>query len=187
MNRAVFLDRDGTLNYDSREYIRNLTEFRLFPTTVAALKKIQALGYKLIIITNQACVAKGLTTVAAVEEIHQFLKNTLKEKGVKLAAIYYCPHHPDDDCDCRKPKIGNVLRASREHEIDLSSSFFIGDSKRDVETGKTAGCRTILVRTGVRLNSQEEIRQWSVQPDFVTANLMAAVEFIEKFEGKSDL
>jgi len=185
MKRAVFLDRDGTLNYDSREYIKDLSEFRLFPNTVTALKKIQAAGFELIVISNQACIAKGLTTVEAVEEIHKYLKITLAEAGVELSDIYYCPHHPDENCDCRKPRIGNVLRASREHNLDLAGSFFIGDSTRDVETGHTAGCRTIFVQSGVRSNSLMEMNLWPARPDFIAPDLMAAAEIIEKLEGKS--
>jgi len=179
MNKAVFLDRDGTLNYDSIDYVKNIAEYRLFPTTVAALQKLAQLGYKLIVITNQACIAKGLTTVADVEEIHEFLRTTLALAGVELTGIYYCPHHPDDDCDCRKPRPGNVLRAAREHNIDLKASFFIGDSHRDVETGSAAGCRTILVKTGLRQAGHAKMTEWPVQPDFVAEDLPAAVEIIE--------
>ena len=186
MNRAVFLDRDGTLNYDSRDYIRNLAEFRLFPTTVAALWKLQQAGFKLIVITNQACIAKGLTDVTAVEEIHKFLRTELASGGVTLTGIYYCPHHPDADCSCRKPRIGNILLAAREHEIDLPKSYFIGDSHRDVEAGHTAGCRTIFVRTSVRCYPADEIEHWPVQPDFSADDLPAAVAIIEKLEGKSN-
>lgn len=184
MNKAVFLDRDGTLNYDSVDYIKNMAEFQLFPTTVAALRKLSQDGYKLIVITNQACIAKGLTTVVAVEEIHAFLRKNLEEAGVGLAGIYYCPHHPDDNCECRKPRPGNVLRAAREHSIDLKRSFFIGDSHRDVETGSAAGCRTILVKTGVRQASHAKMTEWPVQPDFVAEDLPAAVEIIEMLKGE---
>jgi histidinol-phosphate phosphatase family protein len=187
MYKAVFLDRDGTLNFDNFDYIKNLTEFRLFPDTIAALQKLQAAGYKMIVITNQACVAKGLTTVVAVEEIHHYLKKTLADAGVSLTGIYYCPHHPDDNCDCRKPRPGNVLRAAREHDLDLKASFFIGDSHRDVETGYSAGCQTILVQTGVRRDSYAHISEWPVQPDYAAADLPAAVALIEQLTRERNL
>jgi len=184
LNKAVFLDRDGTLNYDSVDYVKNIAEFRLFPTTVAALQRLQSAGFKLVVITNQACIAKGLTTITAVEEIHQYLRNTLSAAGIELTGIYYCPHHPDENCDCRKPRPGNVLRAAREHAIDLKASFFVGDSHRDVETGFAAGCRTILVKTGVRQASHAKITEWPVQPDFVAEDLPAAAEIIEMLKGE---
>ena len=184
MNRAVFLDRDGTLNYDSRDYIKNVSEFQLFPNTVAALKKLYSAGFKLVIITNQACVAKGLTTVAAVEEINQLLRKKLSEAGIELAGIYYCPHNPEAGCDCRKPRIANILLAARELEISISDSYFVGDSHRDVEAGRAAGCRTILVTTGVRQASYADIAEWQVQPDYVVPDLLTAAEMILSLERK---
>ncbi|HPC36984.1 MAG TPA: HAD family hydrolase [Candidatus Marinimicrobia bacterium] len=182
MNRAVFLDRDGTLNYDSRDYIKNVAEFQLFPNTVVALKKLYLAGFKLIVITNQACVAKGLTTIPAVEEIHQLLREKLSEAGIELAGIYYCPHDPEAGCDCRKPRIGNVLLAARELGISLADSYFVGDSHRDVEAGHAAGCRTILVTTGIRQSSYDDIAKWQVQPDYVVLDLLTAAEMILTLE-----
>jgi histidinol-phosphate phosphatase family protein len=180
MNRAVFLDRDGTLNADSRDYIKNLDEFRLFPFTIEALKILSRCGFRLVIITNQACIAKGLTTVEKVQKIHDFITTEFRINGIILDGIFYCPHHPDAGCDCRKPKITNVLKAAKMNDIDLSKSWFIGDSKRDVETGKNAGCHTILVKTGVR--ETIDAGNWNPAPEYIMENLLAAARLIEQMK-----
>jgi|UPI0003AA20B4 histidinol-phosphate phosphatase family protein len=182
MNRAIFLDRDGTLNYDSRDYIKNLAEFRLFPFTVPALAILQRLGYKLVVITNQACIGRGLTTTEAVEAIHSFMHQELSKSGIFLDRIYYCPHLKEERCNCRKPAIGNVLKATAELQIDLERSYFIGDTPKDVATGKRAGCRTIQVATGVWDNDPGDLKPEEIEPDFKTDDLLKAAELIARLE-----
>lgn len=186
MNRAIFLDRDGTLNYDSEDYIKNVSEFVIFPFTIDALKILENLGYKLIVITNQSIIARKLASQQDVESVNNFLKNQLSKAGIALDAIYYCPHHPDDNCSCRKPGTGNILKAVEDFNIDLSGSYFIGDSERDIEAGAKAGCKTILVLTGFRPITKEAAMEWSVAPDFVVENILDAAQLIEKFECESD-
>ncbi|MFA4838372.1 MAG: HAD-IIIA family hydrolase [Candidatus Neomarinimicrobiota bacterium] len=185
MNRAVFLDRDGTLNADSRDYIKNLDEFRLFPFTIEALKILSDADFRLVIVTNQACIAKGLTTVEKVHEIHDFMINKFRRNGIILNGIFYCPHHPDAGCDCRKPKTANVLRAAEMNAIDLAQSWFIGDWKRDVETGVNAGCHTILVKTGVRETADAE--NWNPPPEYITENLLTAARLIEQMKKENSI
>jgi len=180
MNRAVFLDRDGTLNADSRDYIKKLDEFYLFPFTIEALKILSHCGFRLVIITNQACIAKGLTTVEKVQEIHEFITYEFQKNGITLDGIYYCPHHPDAGCDCRKPKIANLLKAAKINDIDLSESWFIGDSKQDIETGVNAGCHTVLVKTGVR--ETLDAKNWNPPPEYITENLLTAARLIEQIK-----
>lgn len=184
MNRAIFLDRDGTLNYDSRDYIKNLSEFRLFPFTVPALAILQRLGYRLVVITNQACIGRGLTTTEAVEAIHAFMQNELRQNGIVLDRIYYCPHLKEEQCNCRKPAIGNVLKAATELQVDLQRSFFIGDAPKDIATGKRAGCRTIQVATGVWDNDPGDLTPDEVEPDFKVDNLLKAAELIAALESR---
>lgn len=185
MNRAVFLDRDGTLNYDSRDYIKTLAEFQLFPFTPEALQILSGLGYRLVVITNQACIGKGLTTVAAVEEIHSHLKRELARQGISLAAIYYCPHRREENCVCRKPAIGNVLKAVEDLQLDLSRSFFIGDSAKDVVTGKRAGCRTIQVATGVWGDYLGDLSKEEAEPDFRADDLLQAARLVAALESEN--
>jgi len=177
-NRAVFLDRDGTLNEDRPDYIKNLAEYQLFPFTLAALRRLRELGFKLIVITNQAAIARKLTTTAEVEQIHAWLIQQTRQAGAGLDAIYYCPHHPDDHCDCRKPAIGHLRRAIADFAVDVRRSFFIGDSLKDIEAGARAGCRTILVCSGYRQYDESEIRQQPFRPDQVCADLAAAADWI---------
>ena len=184
MHKAIFLDRDGTLNTDSKNYIKSLDEFVLFPYTIPALKIFQDLGYKIVIITNQACVGKGLTTRAKVEEIHEYLLSEAKNQGINIAGIYYCPHRSEDNCTCRKPQLQNVLLAANEHGIDLARSYFIGDSPRDIETGNRAGCRTIFIRSGVRRYSAAQKKAWAMQPDYETANVLTAAQLLDRIEKK---
>lgn len=182
MNRAIFLDRDGTLNSDSRDYIKDLSDFRMFSFTPQALKILQKLGFKLILITNQSAIARGLTTQDEVEKIHEFLKKELLKSGVILDGIYLCPHHPDDNCLCRKPKTGNIFKAVNDFKIDTSKSYFIGDSEKDIETGAQAGCKTVLVQTGI--DKKEETMNWRIAPDYIVEDLLYAAKLIEEMESQ---
>jgi len=181
-NKAVFLDRDGTLNKDSIDYIKHLSEYEIFDFTPEALRILQKMGFKLVVITNQSVIARGMSSTKEVESIHNFLTNELKKHGVTLDGIYYCPHHPDDNCPCRKPETGNIEKAIKDHNIDPIRSYFIGDSKRDIEAGKKVGCKTILVLTGERIKSPDETTNWNIKPDHVTKDLLEAAKLIQKIE-----
>lgn len=152
--RAVFLDRDGTLTVE-REWLLRPEQLELLPGVAAALSRLQARGLPLVLVTNQSAVARGLLDVAGLERIHQHLRALLAAQGVHLDAIYYCPHHPSEgvgawrrDCECRKPRPGMLLQASQEHHLDLARSWMIGDAARDLEAGWAVGMPGILVSTG---------------------------------------
>jgi histidinol-phosphate phosphatase family protein len=142
--RAVFLDRDGTMNRDV-PYCRRPEDFELFPDTARAIKLLNESGYKVIIITNQSGVARGYFTKETLARIHQKMRDQLAEKGAHIDGLYYCPHHPDDNCDCRKPKPKMVLQAVQEHDVDLKRSFVVGDKPLDIQLGQNVGCRTVLI------------------------------------------
>ena len=153
--RAVFLDRDGTIN-KYVGFLRKPEELELLPGAAEAIKKINESGYLAIVVTNQPVIARGEVTVEQLDEIHNKLETLLGQEGAYVDAIYYCPHHPDKgfpgeipelkiDCDCRKPKPGMLMKAAEDFNIDLSQSWMIGDDKRDMEAGRAAGCRTLLV------------------------------------------
>jgi len=182
MNKAVFLDRDGTLNADSAGYIKSVDEFHLFDFTGEALAILTRLGYKNIVITNQSALGRKMLTVDEIEAIHANLKQELQKAGAVLDDIYYCPHLPEDNCGCRKPKTANVEKAVAEHNIDITESFFIGDSDKDIQTGAEMRLRTILVQTGLKPLSREQIAAWRPQPDFVAVDLLAAARIIEDLE-----
>ncbi|MDR2142715.1 MAG: D-glycero-beta-D-manno-heptose 1,7-bisphosphate 7-phosphatase [Deltaproteobacteria bacterium] len=148
---AVFLDRDGTLNED-RGYVWAWDNWRWLPGVPAALLDLQRAGLSLVVVTNQAGVAKGLYAESELELLHQRVQADLKTQGVELARVYYCPHHPDfspgPPCQCRKPKPGLIFRAAQELGLDLSRSWLAGDKLSDLEAGRAAGLASLLVRTG---------------------------------------
>jgi D-glycero-D-manno-heptose 1,7-bisphosphate phosphatase len=154
--KAIFLDRDGTINYDGGN-ISKIEDFRLLPKTAEAIKLINTSEYLAVVVTNQPVVAKGFCSISDVEKIHKKMETLLGIKGAKLDAIYFCPHHPDRGypgenpkykikCGCRKPKIGLLKKAQKDLNIDLSKSWIIGDSERDITAGKNAGIRKILIK-----------------------------------------
>ena len=155
--KAVFLDRDGTIN-KYVGFLRDIDDFELLPGVAEAVRLINASGYLAIVVTNQPVIARGEVTVPQLQEIHNKMETLLGAEGAYLDAIYYCPHHPHKgyegevpelkiDCDCRKPKPGMLLKAAEEYNIDLSQSWMIGDGENDIKAGKAAGCRTALIGT----------------------------------------
>lgn len=153
--RAIFLDRDGTIN-KYVGFLRNIDEFELEDNVAKAIVKINELGYLAIVVTNQPVIARGEVTFDELKQIHQKMQVLLGKEGAYLDGIYVCPHHPDSgfpgevkelkiDCDCRKPKPGMLLQAAKDFNIDLESSWMVGDSKNDILAGKNAGCHTCLI------------------------------------------
>jgi D-glycero-D-manno-heptose 1,7-bisphosphate phosphatase len=149
--RAVFLDRDGTLIKDVN-FLLEPSQIRLLPGAVEAIQLLRQAGFLVIVATNQSGVARGYLTEEKLKEIHALLQRRLVEAGAPVDAIYYCPHLPEGQvaeharvCDCRKPAPGLLLRAAAEWNLDLSKSFVIGDAERDIEAGRRAGCRTVVI------------------------------------------
>ncbi len=153
--KAVFLDRDGTIN-KYVGFLRDIDEFELIDDVAESIKTINQSGYLCIVITNQPVIARGEVTFVQLDLIHDKMETLLGREGAYIDKIYFCPHHPDMgfdgeikelkiDCDCRKPKPGMIIEASKEYNIDLSESYMIGDSKNDILCGKAAGCHTILI------------------------------------------
>ena len=178
--RAVFLDRDGTLIRDTGHAFRP-ADIELLDGVAAGLRRLQQAGYCLIVVTNQAGVAKGFFKEEDVFAMHRRLREILSREGVGIADFYYCPHHPDGSvpeyarrCDCRKPEPGLILRASRERSIELRDSWLIGNGLTDVQAGQTAGCRTVLLGADA-----DEATEDSLPPQTAVArNFAQAVEII---------
>jgi len=171
-DRAVFLDRDGTMNRDV-PYCRRPEDFELFPNTAEAVKLLNESGYKVIIITNQSGVARGYFTEETLARIHQKMLGQLAEEDAHIDGIYYCPHHPDDNCDCRKPKPKMVLQAVKELDIDLQRSFLVGNKPLDIQLGQNVGCRTVLVPS-----APGEAGPGPGTPDYTAADLYQAALWI---------
>ena len=144
MTWAVFLDRDGTIVVD-KHYLSDPDGLELLPNALEGLRQLRDLGARLVVVTNQSGVGRGYFPAAAIEPMNERLRELLAEGGVELDGIYVCPHAPDDDCDCRKPRTALFERAAEELEIELGSSVVIGDKEADVEAGQRVGAASILI------------------------------------------
>ncbi|MCK9555546.1 HAD family hydrolase [bacterium] len=170
-NKAVFIDRDGTLNHDPG-FISRPEDFSFYEGSVKALKDISELGFQIFIVTNQSGLGRGYIKEKDLAEVHDKIRAELKENGINISGILVCPHLPEDNCLCRKPSPYMVKCAADKHDISLPDSFFIGDRESDIRTGKNAGCKTILVLTG---NGRETLRKSDIKPDFVVEDIREAV------------
>ncbi|MCX5906621.1 MAG: D-glycero-beta-D-manno-heptose 1,7-bisphosphate 7-phosphatase [Deltaproteobacteria bacterium] len=183
-HRAVFLDRDGTV-CEEVGYLSSVEQLRLIPRAGKAIRKLNQLGYRIVIITNQSGVARGLFSESRLQEIHDELKRQLTEEGARIDGIYYCPHHPTDgaapyltDCQCRKPHPGLLLQAAADLKIDLKDSYMVGDHFSDVACGQSVGATSVLVRTGHGEGVLAQRDQWPESPAFIARDLWEAVEWI---------
>jgi D-glycero-D-manno-heptose 1,7-bisphosphate phosphatase len=147
MSRAAFLDRDGVINRKPPEgdYVTRWEEFQFLPGVVEAIVLLNRADFRVIVVTNQRSVAKGLMTAGDLDSIHQRMCDTLAMNGATIDSVYYCPHELQPPCNCRKPQPGMLLSAAAAHGIDLTTSWMIGDSEVDVEAGRNAGCKTALL------------------------------------------
>jgi len=146
MNKVVFLDRDGVINIERGEYTWKIEDFKLTVGLVSFLKEVQQKGFLTIIISNQGCIGKGVCTMEDVDKAHQYLKDELKRSNIELTDLYYCPHHPNSGkCLCRKPGSVMLEKAIARYHVDMSKSYFIGDTERDMEAGNKVGLHTIKV------------------------------------------
>ncbi len=184
MERAVFLDRDGTI-IEHVDYVYDCSQVKLIPRASEAIRLLNESGFKVIIITNQPGVARGYFTEETVREINKYIQECLAKAEARIDKVYYCPHHADGiieeyakECDCRKPKPGMIESAVRELGIDLEGSFVIGDRTIDVEAGDRAGCKTILLANEDRPNNMKET---ATIADYVAPDLYEAVKWLLEF------
>jgi D-glycero-D-manno-heptose 1,7-bisphosphate phosphatase len=180
MERAVFLDRDGTIIEDVG-YLDDCSRIKFLPRVSEAIKLLNKSGFKVIIVTNQAGVARGYFTEDTVKEINRYTQESLAKQGAFIDKIYYCPHHAEGtieeykkDCNWRKPNPGMIEEAAREFEIDLENSFAIGDKSIDIEAGRRAGCKAILLASKGHPNKEGEIPL----PDHIATDLYEAVQWL---------
>jgi D-glycero-D-manno-heptose 1,7-bisphosphate phosphatase len=172
VNKAAFLDRDGVINRKAPkgQYVTRWEDLHLLPGVSRAIALLNRAGFRVIVITNQRCIAKGLLTCAELQKLHALMCSELLRAGATIDAIYYCPHEIQDACTCRKPQPGMLLEAALAHNIDLSASWLIGDSAIDIESGNRAGCRTARV-----LPADE---QTDGDADIIVGSLLDAVQRI---------
>jgi D-glycero-D-manno-heptose 1,7-bisphosphate phosphatase len=149
MNSFIFLDRDGVINENRDDYVKSIDEFIFLPNTIDAIKKFINLGFKIIIITNQSVINRGIISENELQNIHLHMLNELNKCQCQIEKIYFCPHRPNENCNCRKPRTGMIINALSDFSIDISKSWLIGDSNTDIELAKNMGLKSIkLERNG---------------------------------------
>jgi D-glycero-D-manno-heptose 1,7-bisphosphate phosphatase len=176
MNRAVFLDRDGTLIVE-KNYLHKIEDVEFIPGVGTALAKLRKKGFLLILVTNQSGVSRGYFTMEDVQRVHRHIIAVLQKDGATLDGIYICPHQAEDNCECRKPGTKLLQDAKEKFGIDLTRSFMVGDRELDVQLGQRVGCKSVLVKTGY---GEQVIAQKLAVPEHVAADVTAAVEWILK-------
>ncbi|MGH7219968.1 MAG: lipopolysaccharide heptosyltransferase II, partial [Nitrospiraceae bacterium] len=175
---TVFLDRDGTLNYNPG-YLKVAAELKLLAGVGPALARLKGAGAKLVVVTNQSGVGRGIITLKDLEAIHARLEGILEQEGAALDAIYFCPHHPDDRCRCRKPEVGMVERAVSELQLDLRRSYMIGDHARDIQLAHRVGAKAILLTPAlVDTQALDMLKVEQAMPDAVAKSMSEAVDWI---------
>jgi D-glycero-D-manno-heptose 1,7-bisphosphate phosphatase len=171
--KLVILDRDGVINEDSDNYIKSPEEWAPINGSLEAIARLNHFGFKVVIASNQSGLSRGLFTIEDLNAVHQKMRMELDRVGGQIEGIYFCPHGPDDDCDCRKPKIGLFKQIIRRLSVDIEGVPVVGDSLRDLQAGSRAGCRPMLVLTGKGMRtlraSEAELRNTPVFPDLAAA------------------
>lgn len=178
--KVVFLDRDGVINKypGDKKYVTSWKEFRFLPRAKEAIAKLHKNKFKIFVISNQAGVSKGLYSQEALDILTKNMLKGIRKAGGDIERVYYCTHHQEQNCSCRKPKTGLLDLARKIHHVNLKGSFFIGDTIRDVHTARAAGSKAILVLCG--REKLKNRKNWEAQPDLVFSNLYRAAEFILK-------
>jgi len=176
--QVVFLDRDGVLIENRQEYVRCWADVAIFPQAVEACHLLSEAGFAIVVVTNQAVVGRGILTYETVRDLNERIIDAFRSAGANILASYICHHHPDEQCDCRKPRPGMLLQAAREHDIDLTKAFLVGDALTDIQAAEAGGVKGILVRTG-RGISQEPLVTHTYGSRFVVCDdLLAAATLI---------
>jgi histidinol-phosphate phosphatase family protein len=176
---AIFLDRDGVIIENRSDYVRDWPHVSIFPDAVRALSSPRLKDHKIVIVTNQSAVGRGIISLETAEDINDRLVRLFRDQGSKVDGAYLCPHGPADGCDCRKPKPGLLLRAAKELSLDLKRSWMVGDAWSDIQAGQAAGVRgTIILRTGRGADQLSLPRPVDVQEFLVCDDLLQALETI---------
>lgn len=179
LKKVVFLDRDGVINQDSSAYIKSWSEVRFIPKSLEAIGNLCRNGFTVIVITNQSAVGRRLITREDLNAIHRNLVAAVEAKGGCIADIFICPHVPENGCDCRKPLPGLLFKAQKTYRIDLCASIMVGDSEKDMECARLAGCGcAVLVKTGNGVKALEFLESKKKPPDHVAEDLYEAANWI---------
>jgi len=179
LQKVVFLDRDGVINRDSADYIKHWSEFEFLPKSLDALKQLKQNGFTAIVITNQSVINRKMVSREGLDHIHTLMKTSIRSSGGEITDIFFCPHTPDERCDCRKPKPGLIYQAKKRYRIDLANAVMVGDTAKDIECARNAGCRyALLVKTGNGIQAEKILKEKAIHPDHVAQDLFNAVHWI---------
>lgn len=179
LDKVVFLDKDGVINLDSPDYIKSWADVVFIPGSLKAIQRLTEADFSIILITNQSAVNRHLMTREGLDYMMAKLTHTIAENGGLITDVFFCPHTPEEKCSCRKPLPGLIHQACDRYVIDLSSACMIGDSDRDIECGKTAGCGyCILVKTGNGLTAEKKLLEKNLVPEYVAADLLDAANWL---------
>ena len=154
--KTVFVDRDGVINQERSDYVKSISELEIYPNVAKNIKLLKDAGFLVVVITNQSAVNRGIITHEMINQIHNSIQDHLKKHGTFLDGFYYCPHTPDENCNCRKPKSGLLEKAILELNVDLNSSWMIGDSDSDIEAADSVGCKAIKISDSFSLDNAVE-------------------------------
>lgn len=177
--RVVFLDRDGVINRDLPDYIKSWEEFEFLPGSIEAIRLLNLSGFTAIIITNQSVINRNMVSKEGLEYIHALMKKAVKSGGGEIKDIFFCPHTPEDGCDCRKPEPGLIYQAQKKYQIDLPASIMVGDNAKDIECASRAGCGlSVLVKSENFSNAERLLSEMKIFPDYTASNLYDAANWI---------
>ncbi len=183
MQRAVFLDRDGVINTNRPDYVKSLDEFVLLPGALEALRLLTCTRMRVVVISNQSAIGRGLVSQATVEEIHRHLVECARAAGGWIDAVCYCPHRPDEGCGCRKPLPGLLLAAARRLDIDLTRSYLVGDTVSDAQAALAVGAQPLMVLTGLGRAQAPQLSSAGLPPVHVVQDVLEAAGWILEREG----
>jgi len=177
--RYVFLDRDGVINKDSPDYVKSWSEFEFLPGSLDAIRLLTEKNYQVVIITNQSIINRKMASLDDLEFTHSMMKKAVMEGGGEIKDIFFCPHTPEEGCSCRKPEPGLIRAALKKYDIDVKKSVMVGDSAKDIECAKRAGCRyAILVKTGKYEQAVATLEEKKIYPDHIANDLNEAAGWI---------
>jgi len=178
MRPAIFLDRDGVINRNRTDHVKSWAEFEFLPGVLDALRRLAQLEWPVVVISNQAIVGRGLVSRQTIDGLNEQMMSVVWSIGGRIDQVFYCPHRPEEHCECRKPRPGLLLKAAKEMELDLSRSFFVGDAESDVLAAQAVGCRPMLVKTGRGFGQMALLRQANVMGYYLADDLSDAVSWI---------